>query len=71
MRPEEQLNKFRTSYTGTKVTQYEDILVYSVTPGYSESAAQRANSLIEELSLDLVAEPKKHFPKDCFIIKLK
>lgn len=69
MTPEDQLNKFRTSYPGTRMTQYDNYLVYSVTPGYSERAAIRANSLIEELSLDLIAEPKRHFPQDSFIIK--
>lgn len=71
MSMEDQLNKFKEAYPSVRVTQYDDCLVYSVAPSYGKRAAERAMTLIEELKLPLIAEPKKSFPYDCFIIKPK
>lgn len=67
----DKLDKFRESYSGTRVTQYDDCLVYSVAALYSGRAAERASRLIDELHLDLVAIPKTEYPWDSFVIQQK
>lgn len=67
----DKLDKFREAWGGVRVTQYEDKLVYSVTPSMSRRAATRANNLIEILDLDLVAIPNNRYPEDSFIVQLK
>lgn len=65
-----QLTKFREAYSGTKVMVYDDSLVYTVASLYARRAAARANTLIETLELDLIAEEVEPFG-DTFIVKEK
>lgn len=53
---EQELNTFREAWTSIHVTQHDDCLVYNVVHGFAKSASYRANQLIEELGLHLIAE---------------
>ena len=65
------LERFRTSYNSTKVTQYPDYLVYKVRQGQSEVWAEDANKVIQALRLPFVAIPSKTYPRDTFVVQLK
>lgn len=53
---EDQLTKFRESWNSIKVTVYDDKLLYDVAWGWGGRAVRKANSLIESLGLNLIAE---------------
>lgn len=64
------LEQFRLKWPSIKVTVYEDMLVYKVGGGFSDSEAGYANKLIHELGLPLIAEATTLHSKDSFTVKV-
>lgn len=65
---EQELDTFMENWNGVHITAYHDCLVYNVVHGFAKSASYRANQLIEELNLNLIAEQTSD---NTFIIKAK
>jgi len=64
-----ELEQFRKAYDSTRVSVYDDFMVYSTPSGMSELLAKSANRLIQDLDLNLTAIPAKNYPADTFVVK--
>jgi hypothetical protein len=65
---QEELETFMTNWNGVHVTKYDDYLTYKVVHGFAQSATYRANQLIDQLGLSLIAEKTT---ENTFIVKQK
>jgi hypothetical protein len=67
---QEDLMIFMQAYGGVKVSVYQDMLVYKVTPGYGKKAAFNAGIILKDLGMDdrLEAIPADWLSNDSFSI---
>jgi len=66
---ESDLEKFRVAYPSVRCFVDPNCIVYKTKRGGSDEAARRANTLIEELGLPLVAIGTSFNAKDSFVVQ--
>ena len=65
----EAMEKFREAYPSVRVTVYANCMVYKTAPGFADDGATRANKLIKDMELPLVATATTFYTKDSFTIQ--
>jgi hypothetical protein len=65
----ENLTRFREKFPLTRVTVFDDCLVYKVKRGYAKLSSDMANEIIEKESLPLVSIPTTLSAGDSFTVQ--
>lgn len=63
------LDRFRTKFYLSRVMVYANCLVYRTDAGFASDAAAKANSLIQELGLPLIAQATTFPTQDSFTVQ--
>lgn len=71
MQISEMLETFRKNFYSVQVNVEDTYMTYRVGAGKAASAANRANDLIKELGLPLIAKVSSLIKNDCFIVRPK